>query len=111
MIIASSIPWTPMTFQSVMKISPISPAIAPRTMPKLSPIPAMIGIRSDNTRNESRATRATISWTRYSVENRESGIATMLSSTKMIGTAYCTRKWEICSLREYFIGTSPSRRA
>ena len=61
MIDARTSPGIPTTAQSVTKIRPICPAIAPSTMPKLSPIPAMIGTSSDNTRKELRARRVIIS--------------------------------------------------
>ena len=51
---AKIIPGIPTIPQSYMKSSPICPAIAPRTIPKFKPIPAIIGINSDKIRKELR---------------------------------------------------------
>ena len=64
MIAARTSPCSPTTFQSLTKIRPICPAIAPSTMPKFSPMPAMIGTSSESTRNELRDSRTSISWIR-----------------------------------------------
>ena len=51
---ASTIPGMPTIPQSQIITNPICPAIAPRTIPKFRPIPAMMGINSDNIRKELR---------------------------------------------------------
>ena len=60
-IAASTMPFRPTTFQSLTKINPSCPAMAPRTMPKFSPIPAIMGTSSERTRNELRDRRISIS--------------------------------------------------
>lgn len=57
MIAARSMPCTPTMFQSQTKIRPICPAMAPSTMPKFRPMPAMMGISRESTRNELRDRR------------------------------------------------------
>src|SRR5690554_1117836 len=57
----SKIPGSPVTPQWVTNIRAACPAMAPRTMEKLSPIPAMTGIMRDKTKKEFRDTRLTIS--------------------------------------------------
>ena len=63
-IIARMMPGIPQICQSDTKISAISPAMAPRVMPKFSPMPAMMGISRLRIRNAFRASRVTISLVR-----------------------------------------------
>ena len=64
MIIASTTPGMPQICQSVTKISAISPAMAPRVMPKLRPMPAMMGMSRLRIRNTFLPMRVTISFNR-----------------------------------------------
>ena len=61
MIIASTTPGMPQICQSETKIRAISPAIAPRVMPKFRPMPDMIGMSSARIRKMLRPMRVTIS--------------------------------------------------
>jgi len=63
---ASAKPAMPPIFQYVTKITATWPAIAPSTMPKLSPSPASTGIRSESTITAFRAKRESISRSRNS---------------------------------------------
>ena len=63
-IMARTMPGIPMICQSETRIKPISPAIAPRVIPKFRPMPAMIGIRREMIRKEFLPIRVTISFTR-----------------------------------------------
>ncbi len=88
MMAAKVMPYTPATCQSLTKIRPICPAMAPRTMPKLRPMPAMMGMSNDNTRNALRDSRISISCTRYSMEKCEIGMAMALTTKNTMGTAF-----------------------
>ena len=61
---ASTRPGIPQICQSATKIRPISPAIAPRVMPKFRPIPAMMGISRLRIRKALRPRRVMISLSR-----------------------------------------------
>ena len=63
-IIASTTPGMPHTCQSATKISAISPAIAPRVIPKFRPIPAIIGKSRQRMRKMFLPIRVTISFIR-----------------------------------------------
>ena len=60
-IIASTTPGMPQTCQSATRMSAISPAIAPRVMPKLRPMPAIIGKSRQRMRKMFLPIRVTIS--------------------------------------------------
>ena len=64
MIAASTMPGIPTICQSDTRIRPISPAMAPRVMPKFSPMPAMMGISRLRIRKEFLPIRVTISFAR-----------------------------------------------
>ena len=80
---AKTIPGIPTICQSDTKIKAISPAMAPSVIPKLSPIPAMIGMRSARIRNAFLPIRVTISLMRYPGESPDMGmqIAQMIMNT------------------------------
>ncbi len=85
--IAKKSPGAPVTPQSVISISPICPAIAPKTIPKLIPMPAIIGSKSAKTKNKFLPRRVTISLARNVPVYPESGIATTLMIKNKSGTA------------------------
>ena len=57
MMAARTMPGMPTMSQSLIRIRPISAAMAPRVMPKFRPMPAMMGIRRLTTRKEFRPMR------------------------------------------------------
>ena len=88
---ASTMPGMPTMAQSEIRISPICPAMAPSTMPKFSPMPAMMGIRRDRIKNEFRPIRIRSSWTRWLTEKPDRGMATAEIAMKTMGTALSAR--------------------
>ena len=68
-------------------MAPIWPAIAPTTMPKLSPSPASTGIRSDTTSTALRAKRDSISRSRNSGPMCATSAPETHSSRNSSGTA------------------------
>ena len=63
-IMARMTPGIPQICQSATRIRAISPAMAPRVMPKFSPMPAIMGISRQRIRKVFRPMRVTISFIR-----------------------------------------------
>ena len=74
-IMDSTTPGMPTIAQSRTRISPIWPAMAPSTIPKFSPMPAMMGIRRERIRKELRPMRISSSWIRCPAEKPDRGMA------------------------------------
>ena len=90
-IAAKIIPGTLTICQSHTRISAISAAMAPSVIPKLSPIPAMIGMRRLSIRKELRPILVTISFISIFGDKPESGIHIAQMIMNMTGTEACLK--------------------
>ena len=86
MIMARIMPGIPHICQSATKIRPISPAIAPRVIPKLSPMPAIMGISRLRIRKAFLPNLVTISLSRYPGEKPDIGMQTAQIMINISGT-------------------------